>query len=81
MEWLLQRGCPWDSQVYAMAAEYGEVKSMDFAWRHGLPLDEWALVGAVRANNLEVLLWLQNRGCPWGSAASRREILILGGET
>lgn len=40
MEWLLQRGCPWDGQVYAMAAEYGEVKSMDFAWRHGLPLDE-----------------------------------------
>src|SRR5580698_5370227 len=65
VEWLHQRGCPWDVSVCASAAGHGHLAVLQFLHQHGCPWSEWSTAYAAQSGHLDILQYLHQHGCPW----------------
>ena len=61
----LQKGCPWNEQTCAIAAENGHFEILKWAREQGCPWDEWTCAYAARNGHFEILKWAREQGCPW----------------
>ena len=49
----------------AWGAYSGNIKAIDWLYKHGCPTSEWTCAWAAKHNKLEVLKWLRKNGHPW----------------
>lgn len=69
LHWLREQGCPWDEDVYELAAMGGQLAVLQWvkAQDPPCPWSEAACSTAAGGGHLEVLQWLraQDPPCPW----------------
>ena len=65
LQWLRERGCPWDERTCAAAACGGHLALLRWARANGCPWDDRTCVQAAQEGHLEVLRWAHANGCPW----------------
>jgi len=68
LQYLQQNGCICDAMTWAYAAEGGHQNILEWAFNNnffGFPWDEMACVYAAHGDQLDVLLYLRDHGCPW----------------
>jgi hypothetical protein len=66
--WAKARGCPWDVNVCAYAAEGGHLEVLKWARENLCPWDEATCYWAAQGEHLDVLRWAREHGCPWTAA-------------
>ena len=74
LEWLREKGCPWDSCTCSWAAWGGHLEVLKWLRENGCPWDDdmrwWdtcAIANAAKGGHLEVVKWAKENGCPWDS--------------
>lgn len=66
VKWLSDNGAPLDNaSVFWAAAQYGDVKLLEFLYARGCPWNAVACMEAAKAGKLKALMWLRERRCPW----------------
>ncbi|PNH01359.1 hypothetical protein TSOC_012767 [Tetrabaena socialis] len=65
--WLHDRGCPWHSCTFHIAAIEGSEELVEFLAARGCPMDVDAYASAAVRGNTAMLGCLQRVGCPWTS--------------
>ena len=65
LEFLHEKGCPWDEDTCSEAAEYGHLECLKYAHENGCPWDQWTCRQAARNGHLECLKYAHENGCPW----------------
>ena len=66
IEWLHERGVPWDNRTTATAAKVGNIPLLEHLDAHGCPIDKRAFEWAARAGQQTSLewLWMRERKAP-----------------
>ena len=65
LAWAKERGCPWDENTCAKAAEGGHLEVLQWARANGCPWNKDPCAYAAAGGHLEVLQWARANGCPW----------------
>ena len=65
LEFLHEKGCPWDEMTCLVAAEEGHLECLKYAHEKGCPWDIWTCTQAAENGHLECLKYLHEKGCPW----------------
>ena len=65
LQYLYEKGCPWDEGTCAAAASRGHFEILKYAHENGCPWNEWVCSSAARGGHLECLKYLHEKGCPW----------------
>ncbi|PNH04065.1 hypothetical protein TSOC_009814, partial [Tetrabaena socialis] len=67
MAWLSEMGCPWDENVFVLAAGRGSEEQLEWLAERGCPMgdDGQPYVWAAIDGNLAILPCLRRLGCPW----------------
>ena len=65
LEFLHEKGCPWDEDTCSEAAEYGHLECLKYAHENGCPWDQWTCRQAAENGHLECLKYAHENGCPW----------------
>jgi hypothetical protein len=70
LKWLRRNECPWDSQIYYTAAEYGHLEVLKWLRKKGYRARmEICIHKAAGIVNLEVLEWTIENGSSWNEYA------------
>jgi hypothetical protein len=64
VQWLRAKGCPWDSQTCAKAAQHGYLEVIKWSRANGSPWGANTIRLARRRIHLSVLRWAAYNGCP-----------------
>ena len=65
LEWLRERGCPWNKWTCANVASGGHLSVLQWAREHGCEWDSWTCAYAAQGGHLSVLRWARSQDCPW----------------
>ena len=65
LQFLHEKGCPWDEETCTGAAQYGSLKCLQYAHENGCPWDEKTCSNAAKYGSLECLKYAHENGCPW----------------
>mmetsp|Transcript_39473 Transcript_39473/g.77075 ORF Transcript_39473/g.77075 Transcript_39473/m.77075 type:complete len:167 (+) Transcript_39473:534-1034(+) len=69
MQWLRERGCPWDWRTCCGAARNGHLEILQWAREQECPWNEWTCAGATAGGHFDILKWARANECPWNSKA------------
>ena len=76
VKWALAEGCPREHgdedgcDMATIAAQYGRPELAQWLCQErGFPMDASLMNRAAGSGNLELVRWLRDEGCPWGSMA------------
>jgi hypothetical protein len=64
IDWLRQRGCPWDETVCAKAARHGQLATLRWLHEGGCPWDDATTREASSAGWVDCLIYAHENGCP-----------------
>jgi Ankyrin repeats (many copies) len=67
LEFMHNRGFPWDEETCEKAAMYGHVHCLRYAHRHGCPWDANTCHNAAMYGQLDCLRYAHHNGCPWNA--------------
>ncbi|KAL6054459.1 Ankyrin repeat domain-containing protein [Balamuthia mandrillaris] len=65
LQWVRDRGCPWDESTCSAAAGKGHLEVLQWAREQGCPWQESTCNKAAMNGHLHVLQWARAHGCPW----------------
>jgi len=65
LQFLHERGCPWDTLTCSYAAQNGHLECLKFAHENGCPWNEGTCLSAAFKGRLECLKYAHENGCPW----------------
>ena len=65
IEWLIDNGYPWDENMIDEFAGKNNLEGLKRAREMGAPCDYFALIRAVEHENYDMILFLEENGCPW----------------
>ena len=71
LAWAKERGCPWDENTCAKAAEGGHLEVLQWARANGAPWDKLTCARAAEGGHLEMLQWARANGAPWDARTCR----------
>lgn len=71
VQWLLQRGFPWDKSTYWYAVRGGDLEVLQWVHENGCQRDETALCCAAIQGLYDIFEWLLERGFRWDPAFSQ----------
>src|SRR5207302_593118 len=63
LQWLREKGCPWDASTCSYAAQGGHLEVLQWARDQGCPWDASICAYAANAGHLEILRLLREYGC------------------
>ena len=70
LQFLHEKGCPWDEVTCDNAALNGHLECLKYAHENGCPWDERTCFWAAKRNHLECLKYARENGCPSDEEAS-----------
>ena len=62
--WCREKGCPWDSETSAAAAQGGHLPLLKWLHAAGCPWDGETIMEAARRGHREMFEWAKESGCP-----------------
>ena len=62
--WCREKGCPWDSETSAAAAQGGHLPLLKWLHAAGCPWDGETMMEAARRGHREMFEWAKESGCP-----------------
>lgn len=65
LQWLYNIGCPYNQEVFAEAASYGNLTTLKWLKNIGCPWDVHSFSNAAWTTDIEVLEWLKENECPF----------------
>ena len=65
LQFLHEKGCPWDEDTVLCAAYNGHLECLKYAHEKGCPWDEETCANAANYSHLECLQYAHEKGCPW----------------
>ena len=65
LQFLHEKGCPWDEWTCSTAAHFGHLECLKYAHENGCPWDKETCVYAAENGHLECLKYAHENGCPW----------------
>ena len=79
LEFLHEKGCPWDWSTCSSAAKNGHLECLKYAHENGCPWDQWpwdqwTCRQAAENGHLECLKYLHEKGCPWDEETCTRAV-------
>jgi hypothetical protein len=72
LQWLRNRNCPWDQDVYYNAALGGHLDILNWALDHRCPIankPKWLFGAAISSKRLDIVQWAFDRNSRWDSHA------------
>jgi hypothetical protein len=67
LTYLLEQGCPATAESALTAVLHGRYACLQLLHQHKVPWDGRACDMAIKTNNLDILKYLHENGCPWGA--------------
>merc|ERR1739841_165278 len=65
LQFLHEKGCPWNEGTCSRAAENGHLECLKYAHENGCPWNEDTCCDAAWKGHLECLKYAHENGCPW----------------
>jgi hypothetical protein len=65
LQWLREKGCPWDEETCSSAAYSGNLEILTWARDNGCPWNKETTTGAANNGSLECFRYAVGNGCPW----------------
>ena len=65
LQFLHEKGCPWDEWTCADAAASGHLECLKYAHENGCPWNEYTCSTAASNGHLECLKYAHENKCPW----------------